>query len=36
MDLKEIGRDGVNWINVAQDSGRWQVLVNKVMSLLVP
>jgi hypothetical protein len=27
---------GMNWIELAQDSGRWQALVNAVMNLRVP
>jgi hypothetical protein len=36
MDLREIGWDGVNWINLAQDRGQWQAVVNMVMNLWVP
>jgi hypothetical protein len=36
MDLTEIGWDGVDWIKLAQDRGRWKVLVNTVMNLRVP
>jgi hypothetical protein len=35
MDLKEIGYDGANWIQLAQDRVRWQDFVNTVMDLLV-
>ena len=35
MDLKEVGSGkGVDWINLAQDIGRWWTLVNAVMNLL--
>jgi hypothetical protein len=34
--LREIGWDGVDWIDVAQDRDRWRALVNTVMNLLVP
>jgi len=27
---------GMDWIELAQDSGRWQALVNAVMNLRVP
>ena len=27
---------GVDWIDLAQDKGRWQALVNAVMNLRVP
>jgi hypothetical protein len=26
---------GINWINMAQDSGQWRALVNTVMNFLV-
>jgi hypothetical protein len=34
MDLIEIGL-GVEWIQLAQDRGRWRALVNTVMNLRV-
>jgi hypothetical protein len=36
MDLGEIGRDGRDWIEIAQDRDQWRALVNKVMNLRVP
>jgi hypothetical protein len=36
MDLREIGIDGANWIQLAQDRVRWRVYVNTVMNLPVP
>jgi hypothetical protein len=36
MDLREIGWDGMNWIDLAQDRDRWRALVNTVMNLRVP
>jgi hypothetical protein len=36
MDLREIGIDGVNWIQLAQDRVRWWAYVNAVMNLRVP
>jgi hypothetical protein len=36
MDLREIGWDGVEWMDVAQDRVQWRGLVNTVMNLLVP
>jgi hypothetical protein len=36
MDLTEIGWDGVNWMDMAQDREQWSVLVNTVLNLLVP
>jgi hypothetical protein len=28
MDLREIGWDGMDWIDVAQDRDQWRTLVN--------
>jgi hypothetical protein len=36
MDLKEIGWDEVDWIDVAQDRDQWRALVNTVLKLRVP
>jgi hypothetical protein len=36
MDLKEIGIDGANWIQLDQDRVQWQAFVNTVMNLQVP
>jgi hypothetical protein len=36
MDLKEIGLDGMDWIELAQDKDQWRALVNTVMNLRVP
>jgi hypothetical protein len=36
MDLQEVGYGVVDWIEVAQDRDKWQVLVNAVMNLRVP
>jgi hypothetical protein len=36
MDLREIGWDGVDWVDLAQDSDHWRALVNTVMILRVP
>jgi ribosomal protein L28 len=36
MDLLEVGRRGMDWINVAQDRDRWPALVNAGMNLRVP
>jgi hypothetical protein len=36
MDLKEIGWDGVDWIDLAQDRNQWRALVNTEMNLRVP
>jgi hypothetical protein len=36
MDLREIGWDGEDWIELAQDRDQWRALVNTVMNLRVP
>jgi hypothetical protein len=36
MDLREIGWDGTDWINLGQDRDQWRALVNIVMNLRVP
>jgi hypothetical protein len=36
MDLREIGFDGIDWIDLAQGRYQWKVLVNTVMNLWVP
>jgi hypothetical protein len=36
MDLREIGWDSVDWIDMAQDRNQWRVLVNTVLNLRVP
>jgi hypothetical protein len=36
MDLGEIGWDGVDWSELAQDMDLWRTLVNTVMNLRVP
>jgi len=33
MDLEEVGWGGMDWIDLAQERGRWQALVNTVMNL---
>jgi hypothetical protein len=34
--LREIGWDGMDWIDLAQDKDQWRALVNTVMNLRVP
>jgi hypothetical protein len=36
MDLGEIGLEGTEWMNLAQDRDQWQVVVSTVMNLRVP
>jgi hypothetical protein len=36
IDLREIGWDGMDWIDLAQDRDQWRALVNMVMNLRVP
>jgi transposase len=36
MDLREIGIDGANWIQLAQDRVQWRAFVNTVMNLRFP
>jgi hypothetical protein len=34
--LREVGGDGRDWIDLAQDRDRWRAYVNAVMNLRVP
>jgi hypothetical protein len=36
MHLREIGWDGADWIDMAQDRDHWRALVNTVLNLRVP
>jgi hypothetical protein len=36
VDLREIGWDGTDWIDLAQDRDQWRDLVNTAMNLRVP
>jgi hypothetical protein len=35
MDLREVGWDGMDWIDLAQDRDRWRAYVNALMNLRV-
>ena len=35
MNLQEVGFEGMDWIELDEDRGRWRVLVNAIMNLLV-
>jgi hypothetical protein len=36
IDLREMGWDGVDWMDLAQDKGQWRAQVNTVMKLRAP
>jgi hypothetical protein len=36
MDLREVGWEGADWIDLAHDRDRWRALVYTVMNLRVP
>jgi hypothetical protein len=36
IDLREIGWDGMDCIDLAQDRGQWRAIVNTVMNLRLP
>jgi hypothetical protein len=35
MEVREIGWDGMDWIDLVQDRDQWKVLVNMVVRLQV-
>jgi hypothetical protein len=36
MERKELGWEGVDWVNVAYDRDKWRALVDEVMNFRVP
>jgi hypothetical protein len=36
MYVREIGWGGMDWIDLAQDTGQWRALVNTLMNLQDP
>jgi hypothetical protein len=36
MDLREIGWDGVDWIDLILGRDQWRTLVNTIMNLQIP
>jgi hypothetical protein len=36
MDLRKIGWDSTDWIDLAKDRDQWRALVSTVMNLRVP
>jgi hypothetical protein len=36
VDVRESGWDGMDWIDLSQDTDQWRVLMNTAMNLLVP
>jgi hypothetical protein len=36
MDLRKIGWDAMDWIDLVQDGDQWRALVNTVMNLRAP
>ena len=36
MDLQDVGRRGMDWIELAQDRDRWRAVINAVMNLWFP
>jgi hypothetical protein len=36
LDLREIGWDGVDWMDMARDRNQWRALWNALLKLRVP
>jgi hypothetical protein len=36
LDLRKMGIDGVNWIQLAQDRVQWRAFVDTAMNLRIP
>jgi hypothetical protein len=36
IDFRETERDGMHWIDLAQDRDKWRALVNMVMNIQFP
>jgi hypothetical protein len=36
MDVKEMGLEGKDWVDLAQDKNKWWAVLNVVMNFLVP
>ena len=34
LDLKELGCQGVDWIDVTRDRDKWRIVVNTIMKLM--